>query len=61
MKDHILMFALAFVLWAWINLRISRSREQILIHKETKEILLKKLTSKNKMSLKANKKKVKQI
>jgi hypothetical protein len=47
MKDHILIFGLAFILWAWINLRISRSREQILIHKETKEILLKKLTSKN--------------
>jgi len=48
MKDHILIFGLAFILWAWINLRISRSREQILIHKETKEILLKKLTGKNK-------------
>ena len=47
MKDHILIFGLAFILWAWINLCVSRTREQILIHKKTKEILLKKLTGKN--------------
>jgi hypothetical protein len=48
MKDHILIFGLAFILWAWINLRIRRTREQILIQKKTKEILLKKLKGKNK-------------
>ena len=48
MKDHILMFALAFVLWAWINLHVSRTRQRIMIQKNTKEILLKKLTGKNK-------------
>ena len=48
MKDHILMFALAFVLWAWINLYVSRTRQRIMIQKKTKEILLKKLTGKNK-------------
>jgi len=48
MKDHILIFGLAFILWAWINLRVSRTREQVLIQKKTKEILLKKLTGKNK-------------
>jgi hypothetical protein len=48
MKDHILIFALAFILWAWINLHVRRTREQIVIHKKTKEILLKRLKGKNK-------------
>jgi hypothetical protein len=56
MKDHILIFALAFVLWAWINLRVSRSREQIVIHKQTKEILQKRLKGKNKSGEKQGKK-----
>jgi hypothetical protein len=56
MKDHILIFALAFVLWAWINLRIMRTREQIVIHKQTKEILQKRLKGKtNLMKNKARK------
>ena len=48
MKDHILIFALAFILWAWINLHVRRTRQRIMIQKKTKEILLKKLTGKNK-------------
>ena len=48
MKDHILIFVLAFVLWAWINLRVMRSREQIMMQKKTKKILLKRLKGKNK-------------
>jgi len=48
MKDHILIFALAFILWAWISLHVRRTRQRIMIQKKTKEILLKKLTGKNK-------------
>ena len=46
MKDHILIFALAFILWAWINLHVRRTRQRIMIQKKTKEILLKRLTGK---------------
>jgi len=56
MKDHILIVALAFVLWAWINLRVMRTKEQIVIHKQTKEILQKRLKGKNKSGEKQGKK-----
>ena len=48
MKDHILIFGLAFILWAWINLRVRRTRDKIVIQKETKGILIEKLKGKNK-------------
>ena len=56
MKDHILIFALAFILWAWINLHVRRTRQRIMIQKKTKEILLKKLTGKNKSGKKLDQK-----
>ena len=56
MKDHILMFGLAFILWAWINLHVRRTRQRIMIQKKTKEILLKKLTGKNKSGKKLDQK-----
>jgi hypothetical protein len=42
MKDYILMFVLAFVLWAWLNLYARRIGEQKTMKKETREILLKR-------------------
>ena len=56
MKDHILIFALAFVLWAWINLRVMRTREQIMTQKKTKKIILKRLKGKNKSGKKQEQK-----
>lgn len=46
MKDYILMFALAFVLWAWLNLYARRIKEQKMMEKETSEILLKRFKDK---------------
>lgn len=46
MKDFILMFALAFVLWAWLNLYARRIGKQKRMIKETREILLKRFKAK---------------
>jgi len=46
MKEIILIFALVFVLWAWIDLHARRVKEEKRMQKETKktqEILLKRL------------------
>jgi hypothetical protein len=58
MKDHILMFTLAFILWAWFNLRLRRRREQIFVQKKTKEKLLKRLKNKNESKEKQGRKSV---
>jgi len=42
MKDYVLMFGLAFVLWLWLNLYARRIREQKMMEKETRKILLKR-------------------
>lgn len=48
MRDYILMFSLAFVLLAWINLHSRRTKEKKGMRKEAKEILLERLKSKAK-------------
>lgn len=46
MKDYILIFALAFVLWAWSNLFLRRKKRQHIIQKEMKIIALKRFKNK---------------
>ena len=48
MKAHILIFALAFVLWAWLNLHARREKKKKRMQKETKKILIERLKSKAK-------------
>ena len=48
MKDNILIFALAFVLWAWLNLHITRAKKKNRVWKETKEIATQRLERKTK-------------
>ena len=43
MRDNILMFLLAFVLWAWVNLHLRRAKKQKIIQEETKEMLVERL------------------
>ena len=43
MKDFMLIFVMAFLLWAWINLHAQRIRQQKIMEKETRKILLKKM------------------
>ena len=43
MKDFMLIFVMAFLLWAWINLHAQRIRQQKIMDKETRKMLLKKL------------------
>ena len=46
MKDYVLMFALAFVLWLWLNLYARRIGKQKMMGKETSKILQKRLENK---------------
>ncbi|MFO7554712.1 MAG: hypothetical protein R6W88_05875 [Desulfobacterales bacterium] len=46
MKDHMLILALAFVLWTWINLYLRRTKRQIIIQKEMKTLALKRFEGK---------------
>lgn len=46
MKDYVLILALAFVLWTWINLYLRRTKKQIIIQKEMKTLALKRFESK---------------
>lgn len=48
MRDYILMFALALILWAWMNLHVWRSKQLKRIQKETSKSLLKQLKDKQK-------------
>ena len=43
MKDEILIFALAFVLWVWLYLHITRSKKKRRVWKETKEFAAQRL------------------
>lgn len=54
MKDYILIFALAFVLWAWINLLLRRKKKQNIIQKEIKILTLKRFKNKIKSDEKQN-------
>jgi hypothetical protein len=46
MKDYVLMFALAFVLWLWLNLYARRIGKQKMMEKETSTILQKRFENK---------------
>ena len=46
MEDYVLMFALAFVLWLWLNLYARRIGKQKMMGKETSKILQKRLENK---------------
>lgn len=46
MKDYVLMFALAFVLWLWLNLYARRIGKQKMMEKETSTILQKRFEKK---------------
>jgi len=54
MKDHIFIFALAFVLWAWINLFLRRKKKKNIIQKEIKILTLKRFKNKIKSYEKQN-------
>jgi hypothetical protein len=46
MEDYVLMFALAFVLWLWLNLYARRIGKQKMMEKETSKILQKRFDNK---------------
>jgi len=46
MKDHILIFVLAFVLWTWLNLYAARQKKKKAAWKETKKIAVERLNRK---------------
>jgi hypothetical protein len=46
MKDHILIFVLAFVLWAWLNLHATREKKKKRAWTETKNIAVERLNRK---------------
>ncbi len=48
MKDHILIFALASVLWAWLNLHAARQKKKKRVWTETKKIAVERLNRKAK-------------
>ena len=48
MKDHILIFVLTFVLWAWLNLHATRQKKKNRVWKETKRIAVERLNRKAK-------------
>ena len=52
MKDNLLIFALAFVLWEWLNLHITRAKEKRRVWEETKEFAKQRLRRKTKSNLK---------
>jgi hypothetical protein len=56
MKDNILIFALAFVLWAWLNLYITRAKKKIGVWKETKEMSIERLKRKAKPNVRKEQK-----
>ena len=43
MKDEILIFALALLLWTWLNLHIRRAKKENRVWKETKEFATQRL------------------
>ena len=53
-NHHIFIFALAFVLWAWINLLLRRKKKQNIIQKEIKILTLKRFKNKIKSDEKQN-------
>jgi hypothetical protein len=46
MKDYVLIFGLAFVLWLWLNLYARRIGKQKMMGKETSKILQKRFENK---------------
>jgi len=46
MKDYVLIFGLAFVLWLWLNLYARRIGKQKMMAKETSKIVLKRFKDK---------------
>ena len=56
MKDNILIFALAFVLWAWLNLCITRGKKKNRVWKETKEFVTERLKRKTKSNVRKERK-----
>jgi hypothetical protein len=46
MKDFILIFVLSVLLWAWLNLHAQSIRQQKIMEKETRKILLKRFKDK---------------
>jgi len=46
MKDHILIFALASVLWAWLNLHAARQKKKKRVWTETQKIAVERLNGK---------------
>ena len=43
MKNNLLFFALALILWAWLNLHITRAKIKRRVWEETKEFAVKRL------------------
>ena len=56
MKDNILIFALALVLWAWLNLYVTRAKKKNRVWKETKEFTTERLKRKTKSNVKQERK-----
>ena len=56
MKDSILIFALAFVLWAWLNLYITRAKKKNREWKETKEFAAQRLKEDTQSNVKKERK-----
>jgi hypothetical protein len=47
MKDYLLIFALALLLWAWLNLHITRAKKKNRVWEETKEFATQRLKRKS--------------
>jgi hypothetical protein len=56
MKDNLLIFALAFVLWGWLNLHITRAKKKNRVWKETKEIAEQRLREATQSNVKKERK-----
>ena len=56
MKDEILIFALAFVLWVWLYLQITRSKKKRRGWKETKEFAAQRLKEATQSNVKKERK-----
>ena len=56
MKDYLLIFALALLLWTWLNLYITRAKEKRRVWEETKEFTKQRLRRKTKSNVKKEQK-----
>ena len=55
MKDILLIFALAFVLWAWLNLHITRAKKENRVWEETKKFAKQRLKEATQSNIKKRK------